>query len=38
VSEVKAGFECGLGLQNFNDVKVGDVIEVFQMERVPQPA
>ena len=38
VSEVKAGFECGLGLQNFNDVKVGDVIEVFQMERVAQPA
>ena len=38
VSEVKAGFECGLGLQNFNDVKVGDVIEVFQMERVPQSA
>ncbi len=38
VSEVKSGFECGLGLQNFNDVKVGDVIEVFQMERVPQPA
>jgi translation initiation factor IF-2 len=38
VSEVKAGFECGMGLQNFNDVKVGDVIEVFQMERVAQPA
>jgi translation initiation factor IF-2 len=37
VSEVKAGFECGLGLQNYNDVKVGDVIEVFQMERVAQP-
>ena len=36
VSEVKAGFECGIGLQNFNDVKVGDVIEVFQMERVAQ--
>jgi translation initiation factor IF-2 len=34
VSEVKAGFECGIGLQNFNDVKVGDVIEVFQMEKV----
>jgi translation initiation factor IF-2 len=34
VSEVKAGFECGIGLQNFNDVKIGDVIEVFQMERV----
>jgi translation initiation factor IF-2 len=37
VAEVKAGFECGMGLQNFNDVKVGDVIEVFQMERVAQP-
>jgi translation initiation factor IF-2 len=34
VSEVKAGFECGIGLQNYNDVKVGDVIEVFTMERV----
>jgi len=37
-AEVKSGFECGIGLQNFNDVKVGDVIEVFQMERVAQPA
>ena len=36
-AEVKAGFECGIGLHNFNDVKVGDVIEVFQMERVAQP-
>ena len=34
VSEVKAGVECGMGLQGFNDIKVGDVIEVFQMERV----
>jgi translation initiation factor IF-2 len=34
VSEVKSGFECGIGLQNYNDVKVGDVIEVFSMERV----
>jgi len=34
VSEVKSGFECGIGLQNYNDVKVGDVIEVFTMERV----
>jgi len=38
VSEVKTGFECGLGLQGFNDIKVGDVIEVFQMERVAQTA
>jgi translation initiation factor IF-2 len=34
VSEVKSGFECGIGLQNYNDLKVGDVIEVFSMERV----
>jgi translation initiation factor IF-2 len=34
VSEVKSGFECGIGLQNYNDLKVGDSIEVFTMERV----
>jgi len=34
VSEVKSGFECGIGLQNYNDVKIGDMIEVFSMERV----
>jgi translation initiation factor IF-2 len=34
VSEVKSGFECGIGLANYNDIKVGDVIEVFSMERV----
>jgi translation initiation factor IF-2 len=34
VSEVKAGFECGIGFEKFNDIKVGDVIEVFAMERV----
>ncbi len=34
VSEVKAGFECGIGLERFNDIKVGDVIEVFVQERV----
>jgi translation initiation factor IF-2 len=36
VSEVKAGFECGIALERFNDVKVGDVIEVFSVERVAQ--
>ena len=36
VSEVKAGLECGISLERFNDVKVGDVIEVFQVERVAQ--
>jgi translation initiation factor IF-2 len=34
VSEVKTGFECGIGLERFNDIKVGDMIEVFAMERV----
>ena len=37
VGEVKTGFECGIGLVNFNDIKVGDSIEVFQMERVVVP-
>jgi translation initiation factor IF-2 len=34
VSEVRSGFECGIGLANYNDIKVGDLIEVFTMERV----
>jgi translation initiation factor IF-2 len=32
--EVTEGFECGIHLANFDDVKVGDVIEVFQMQQV----
>jgi translation initiation factor IF-2 len=38
VSEVKSGFECGIGFEKFNDIKVGDVIEVFAQERVATPA
>ncbi|MEX1127170.1 MAG: translation initiation factor IF-2 [Vicinamibacterales bacterium] len=34
VSEVKTGFECGIGFEKYNDIKVGDVIEVFASERV----
>jgi translation initiation factor IF-2 len=34
---VKTGFECGIGLANYNDLKVGDLIEVFTMERVAIP-
>ena len=34
VSEVKAGFECGIAFDKYNDVKVGDVIEVFTVERI----
>jgi translation initiation factor IF-2 len=33
-SEVKEGFECGVGIENFNDIKVGDVIEAFTTEKV----
>lgn len=34
VGEVREGFECGIGLENFNDIKVGDQIEIFTVERV----
>ncbi len=33
-SEVREGFECGIGLENFNDIKVGDQIEAYVIERV----
>jgi translation initiation factor IF-2 len=33
-TEVKSGYECGIGLANFNDIKVGDVIEAFRIEKV----
>jgi translation initiation factor IF-2 len=36
VSEVKAGFECGLTIKNFNDIKVGDIIEGYQIKEVKQ--
>lgn len=31
VREVESGFECGIGLENFNDVKVGDTIEAYRI-------
>ena len=34
VAEVQQGYECGIGIANFNDVKVGDVIEAFQVEEI----
>ncbi len=34
VKEVKAGFECGVGIENFNDLKVGDILEVYELEEV----
>mgnify|MGYP000812561305 CR=1 FL=1 len=34
VKEVKAGYECGITIENYNDIKVGDIIECFVMEQV----
>lgn len=34
VKEVQTGYECGIGLENFQDIKPGDVLEVYQMEEV----
>jgi translation initiation factor IF-2 len=34
VKEVREGFECGISIANFNDVKVGDVIEAYRIESV----
>ena len=34
VNEVKEGYECGIGIENFNDVKVGDVFECYRTEEV----
>ena len=33
-SEVRAGFECGASVSNFNDVKVGDILECFHMQKI----
>jgi translation initiation factor IF-2 len=37
VSEVRQGFECGIGIERFQDIKVGDVIEAFKVEKL-EPA
>jgi translation initiation factor IF-2 len=34
VREVQTGYECGIGVENFNDIKVGDVIEAFVIDKV----
>jgi len=36
VREVAAGYECGLTIENFNDLRVGDQIEFYHIERVPR--
>ena len=35
-TEVREGYECGIGLGSFNDIKVGDVIETFEMREKPR--
>jgi translation initiation factor IF-2 len=34
VKEAAAGYECGIGLENYNDIKQGDIIEAFEMEKI----
>ena len=34
VREVTIGYECGIGLENYNDIKVGDLIEAFEIEEI----
>ncbi len=38
VPEVRSGMECGVALENFNDIKVGDVVEAYVTERVTEEA
>jgi translation initiation factor IF-2 len=33
-SEVREGFECGVGLENYNDIKIGDYIEAYAVEKI----
>ena len=34
VKEVAHGYECGIGIENYNDIKEGDIIEAFKMEEI----
>jgi translation initiation factor IF-2 len=34
VKEVSSGYECGVGVENFNDIKVGDVLECYYLEEI----
>jgi translation initiation factor IF-2 len=34
VKEVRGGFECGISLENYNDIHLGDIIECFELEEV----
>ena len=34
VKEVAQGYECGIGIEKYSDIKVGDIIEAFVMEQI----
>ncbi|RNC70420.1 MAG: translation initiation factor IF-2 [Desulfuromonadales bacterium] len=34
MKEVATGYECGIGLENYNDIKIGDIIEAFEIEKI----
>jgi len=34
VKEVASGYECGIGIENYNDIKIGDIIEAFEIEKI----
>jgi len=36
VREVQAGYECGVGIENFNDIKPGDILELYTIEEVKE--
>lgn len=36
VKEVATGYECGVSVENYNDIKVGDIFEIYQMEEIEQ--
>lgn len=34
VREVQVGYECGVGIENFNDIKIGDIIEIYTFDKI----
>ena len=36
VKEVAQGYECGIGIEKYSDIKEGDIVEAFTMEEIPQ--
>ena len=36
VTEVRDGYECGIGLGKFNDIREGDILEAFEMQEKPR--